>query len=91
MTSPMIMVVILAVQLSTTKYAYIHKVQMIALKLHVEMGISLHLFAIRAIRVDKELVLKLMVLNMIQLFVFFAPGWTAGGFSAMSCYSTSEL
>ena len=63
MTSPTTMAVILAVRSLTTKYAYVRKV---ALQLHVEMVKSSHHFAIRAILVDKELVLKLAELNVIQ-------------------------
>ena len=63
---------------------------MIASQIHVEMVRSSHHFAVVALQVMEQLVLKLGRLKMEQWFLFSALGLIAGVISVMFCYLTLE-
>ena len=64
MTSPMTMAVTLVLKLLSTKYVYTLEILMIASHIHVGMVRSSHHFAVVALQVMEQLVLKLGRLKM---------------------------
>ena len=86
----MTMAVTLVLQLLSIQYVYTLEILMIASQIHVGTVISSHHFAVVALQVMGQLVLKLGRLKMEQWFLFSALGLIAGVISVMFCYLTLE-